>query len=199
MRIKRTFILIFTIVFSIIFIGFVCIFAPYILTSKSKLYEQGLVEKRKGFNRDVINSEHLFKALINFRIAMIKGYKGREIFINTYWCYHEIDFGHPCYRSIETVLTKGLKYYPHDIEFYYRRANARLGLRKFKDALSDYDNAILYDKTRKYEYINDAFYNRGAIKYMLGNSTGAKYDFVNAQKITTYELRVYQDYCKQWK
>ena len=183
----------------IIFLTLLYISEPYLLSSGNKLYEQGVVEMKQGIVHDMIKPDHLLKAIIYFRVAMIKGYKERSIFTNAYWCYHDYDFSHPWYRSIESVLTKGLKYYPQDIEFYFRRANARTELKEFQNALLDYDMAILLDKTRQYEYINEAFYNRGAVRYMIGDQTGARNDFIKGQKMSGYTFREYHDYCKKWK
>jgi hypothetical protein len=197
MGIKRTIKWSSLILISTIFLYLLYFFTPYLITSKDKLYDQGVLEMKQGIDYDVIKDEHLLKAVINFRIAMFKGYKERTIFINTYWCYKSL--GNHWYSSIETVLTKGLQYYPKDIEFYFRRANARAELKEFNRALSDYDMVISLDKGREYEYITEAFYERGAVRYILYDQNGAKKDFIMSQEMSSYEFREYQDYCKKWE
>ena len=197
MRIKRTIKWISFILISIILLSLLCFSTPYLLTSKNKLYEQGVVEMKLGNDYDIIRGDHLLMAIINFRVAMVKGYKERSIFINTFWCYKSL--GLHWNRSIETLMTKGLKYYPKDMEFYFRRADARTELKEFKNALLDYDMVISLDKERKYEYIIEAFYERGAIRYMYGDQNGAKKDFIKSQEMSDNEFREYKDYCKKWK
>jgi hypothetical protein len=71
--------------------------------------------------------------------------------------------------------------------------------KKYKPALDDFDKAILLDTAKRYEYINETIYERGAMRYILGDTINAFKDWQLAQKLTDHELRTYDDYCQLWK
>jgi tetratricopeptide (TPR) repeat protein len=86
--------------------------------------------------------------------------------------------------------------YPTDQEFWCRRADARLEQQEFALALDDFNNGLRLPA--KYTYLSEAFYGRGAAKYMLGQQQAAEKDRTQAQTLSGDSLRTYEDYCKRF-
>ncbi|HEX8658359.1 MAG TPA: hypothetical protein VF690_12525 [Hymenobacter sp.] len=87
-----------------------------------------------------------------------------------------------------------MTHYPTDQEFWCRRADARLERKDFALALGDFDRGLRLPA--KYAYLSQAFYGRGAARYMLGQKQEAKKDRTHAQTLSDDSLRTYEDYCK---
>ncbi|RKD16578.1 hypothetical protein BCY91_17180 [Pelobium manganitolerans] len=165
-------------------------------TSGRQFYEKGLKFYELSDGGDVYSTPELEKAIENFEKSIKKGFKERDVFDKLTWSYRILNQDN---KNMERVYSLALKNFPNDIEFYFRRGDSRKELQKYKLALEDYNKAILLDKERKYEYINSAFYERGAIKYILGDTVNANKDRDIAKSITDHKLRTYKDYCKLWK
>jgi tetratricopeptide (TPR) repeat protein len=159
-------------------------------------YEKGLSYFKLADHGDYNDQEGLKKAIAEFEKAVKNGYADRDVFDKLTWSYHLLNHD---IKNSERVYTIGLKYYPKDIEFYFRRGDDRKELKKFKPAFDDFDQAILLDTAKHYEYISDAFYQRGAMRYILEDTINAFKDWQIAQKMTNHELRTYDDYCQLWK
>ena len=159
-------------------------------------YKKGLDYFKSADHGDYHNQEGLQKAIVEFEEAIKKGYTNRDVFDRLTWSYHLLNHD---IKNSERIYTIGLKYFPRDIEFYFRRGDDRKELKKFQTAFDDFDKAILLDTAKHYEYINDAIYQRGAMRYILGDTVTAFKDWQAAQKITDHELRTYDDYCQLWK
>jgi tetratricopeptide (TPR) repeat protein len=163
---------------------------PYFFTSAKTLYARGLVAKKAGMGTDVISSTALEKAAHYFELALDKGDDSRDVFQNLYWCYA---YSHNA-AAVEAALSRGLTRYPTDQEFWCRRANARLERKAFASALADYDNGLRLPA--KYAHVSEAFYGRGAAKYMLGQKQEAEEDRTHAQRLSGDSLRTYENYCQ---
>ena len=163
---------------------------PYFFTSAKTLYQRGLVVKEAGMGTDVISPAVLEEAAHYFELALDKGYCSRDVFQNLYWCYAN---SHNA-SAMEAALSRGLTRYPTDQEFWCRRADVRLKRRDFTSALADYNNGLRLPT--KYAYLSDAFYERGAAKYMLGQKQEAETDRTHAQMLSGDSLRTYEDYCQ---
>jgi len=164
-------------------------------------YQSGLKEfnstnfvKSDAYGYDDL--EKLKIAINDFEKSIEMGYHQRDVFDNLTWCYWYLNQDN---TNMERVYSLGLKSFPNDVEFYYRRGNCRERLNKYKEAFEDFNKAILLDTTRKYEYISDAFYERGAMRYILGDKVNANNDREIAQKSTKDELKTYKVYCQRWK
>jgi tetratricopeptide (TPR) repeat protein len=166
------------------------------LKSGQELYESGLDYFRSADHGDYHDQEGLRKAIIKFEMAIEKGFKERDVFDKLTSSYH---FLNQDLENVERVYSLGLEVFPNDIEFYFRRGSCRKELKKHKGAFEDFNQTILLDSTSTSEYISSAFYERGAMRYILGDTVNANSDRKIAQGITDYELRDYSDYCRLWK
>jgi tetratricopeptide (TPR) repeat protein len=165
-------------------------FHPYFLTPAKTLYERGLAEKDKGMGTDVLDAVAIQQAARYFELALGKGYRSREVFQNLYWCYAYSHDG----PAVEMALSQGLALYPTDQEFWCRRAAARLEQEHFELALQDFNTGL--SLPTNYQYLSEAFYERGAAKYMLGQKPAAEEDRTRAQTLSGDSLRTYEDYCQ---
>lgn len=161
-----------------------------------QLYKSGLDHYSSADYGDTHDYVRLEKAISNFEKSIRKGFKDRDVFDKLTWSYRILNQDN---KNMERVYSLSLENFPNDIEFYFRRGDARKEQKKHKLALEDYNRAISLDTARKYEYINSAFYERGAMKYILGDTVNADKDREIAKSITDHELRTYHDYCQQWK
>ena len=164
--------------------------------SGQQFYQNGLDHFRSADHGDYHDQEGLKKAIKDFEKSIEKGYKERDVFDKLSSSYQLLNDD---LTSAERVYSLGLKFYPTDIEFYFRRGDCRKELRKHKESFEDFNQAIMLDTARKFEYINSAFYQRGAMRYILGDTINAEKDRQIAQSLTDHELRIYSDYCQLWK
>jgi tetratricopeptide (TPR) repeat protein len=142
---------------------------------------------------DYQENDKVESAIYYFEKANKKGFVKRELFDKLSYCYLISNDN----RNSEKILTIGLIHYPNDAEFYFDRANCRKDLKNFTGAFLDYDKVIVLDKN--FKYLNEAIYDRGAMRYILGDTIKANIDRQEAQKITDHDLRTYADYCQLWK
>lgn len=161
-----------------------------------QLYKSGLNHYTFADHGDTYDHIELEKAIEYFEKSIRKEFRDRDVFDKLTWSYRRLNQDN---KNMERIYSLALKAFPDDIEFYLRRGNARKEQKKHKLALEDYSKVILLDKERKYEYTNSAFYERGAMKYILGDTVNANKDREIAKSITDHELRTYQDYCQLWK
>lgn len=160
-----------------------------------QLYESGL-KLFSSANHECYQDEKGLNEAINcFEKAIGKGFKEREVFYNLAWCYSLKDDT----KNAERIYSDGLQYFPNDIEFYFRRGECRKKMREHQKAYNDFNQVILLDTMRKYEYISNAFYARGAMDFLLGNKMDAEEDRETAQHLSGDSLRTYADYCQLWK
>ena len=157
------------------------------------LYKIGTKRLRAADHGDYYDSDKVKSAIYYFEKATKKGVAKRELFDKLSYC-HLISNDN---RNAEKILTIGIIHYPNDAEFYFDRANCRKDMRNFNGALLDYTKVIVLDKN--FEYLNEAIYYRGAMRYILGDTIHANIDRQEAQKITDHELRMYSDYCQSLK
>ena len=161
-----------------------------------QLYKIGLEHFKSADHECYHDHDGLSKAIVDFEKSIDKGFKERDVFDKLTWSYLLLNRDN---ENAERIYSLGLQAFPNDIEFYFRRGGCRKELKKHKEAFDDFNQAILLDTTRKYEYINNAFYERGAMRYILGDTINADKDREIAKSITDHELRTYQDYCQLWK
>jgi tetratricopeptide (TPR) repeat protein len=174
----------------------ILLFSCDTLQTGQQLYKSGLDHFKSADHGDYHDYVGLEKAIADFEKSIEKGFKDRDVFdklTRSYWLLNNDK------QNAERIYTLGLLSFPNDIEFYLGRARCRKGLKKHKQAFEDFNRAILLDTTRKYEYINNAFYERGAMRYILGDTIDADKDREIAKSITDHDLRTYQDYCQLWK
>ena len=157
------------------------------------LYKIGANRLTAADHGDYQENDKVKSAIYYFEKANKKGFVKRELFDKLSYCYLISNDNH----HAEKILTLGLIHYPNDAEFYFDRANCRKDLKNFTGAFLDYDKAIVLDKN--FKYLNEAIYDRGAMRYILGDTIKANVDRQEARKITDHALRTYADYCQQWK
>ncbi len=166
------------------------------LRTGQQLYESGLDHYRDADHGDYHDGEGLSEAIIDFEKSIQKGHRERDLFDKLALSYN---FLNQDLVNEERVYSLGLLAHPKDIEFYYRRGDCRKELRKHRDAFLDYNTAVVLDTARMSEYFSSALYQRGAMRYILGDTANANRDRDIAQTITDHELRTYPDYCQLWK
>jgi tetratricopeptide (TPR) repeat protein len=161
-----------------------------------QLYKSGLDHFKSADHGDTHDYVGLEKAIADFEKSIEKGFKDRDVFdklTRSYWLLNNDK------QNAERIYTLGLLTFPNDIEFYLGRARCRKELKKHKLSFDDFNQAIILDPSRKYEYISDAYYDRGAMRYILGDTLNAEKDREIAKSISAHELRTYKDYCQLWK
>lgn len=94
------------------------------------------------------------------------------------------------------ILGLGIKYYPGNADYYLRRGGCKMDEKLFTEALPDFDSVI--SKGHK-DFLYNAYYDRGALKYLLGDTISAQQDWMIAQKKSPHQMRLYSDYCKLWE
>jgi tetratricopeptide (TPR) repeat protein len=161
--------------------------------SGTEYFESGLKNYQLGDHGDYFDDVWLNKANKDFEKAIVKGYKEREVFDKLAWSY--LHLNQSDYKNAEKVYSLGIDQFPKDGEFYFCRAMCREDQKKFKEALWDYDKAISLDTLEKFEYLSSAYYDRGAMSFILGDTISAERDRTKAQLIKNEELRAYKDYC----
>lgn len=166
------------------------------LRTGRQLYESGLEHYRHADHGDYHDGEGLSEAIEDFEKSIRKGYKDRDLFEKLALSYN---FLNQDLANEERVYSLGLLAHPKDIEFYYRRGDCRKELRKHRDAFEDYNKAVVLDTARMSEYFSSALYQRGAMRYILGDTVNAEMDKQIAQSITDHDLRDYSDYCRLWR
>ena len=174
----------------------IVLFSCDTLQTGQQLYKSGLDHYQSADHGDTHDFVGLTKAIADFEKSIKKGFKDRDVFVKLTWSYLWLNCDK---QNSERVYSLGLQTYPNDIEFYFRRGGCRKELKKYQQAYEDFNQSILLDTTRKYEYINDAFYERGAMRYILGDTINANMDREIAKSLTDYDLRTYKDYCQLWK
>jgi tetratricopeptide (TPR) repeat protein len=166
------------------------------LQTGRQLYESGLDHYRDADHGDYHEGEGLSEAIKDFEKSIQKGYKDRDVFDKLALSYN---FLNQDLVNEERVYSLGLLAHPKDIKFYYRRGDCRKELKKHKAAFEDYNEVVVLDTAKESEYLSSALYERGAMRYILGDTTNANRDREIAQSITDHELRIYSDYCQLWK
>ncbi len=160
------------------------------------LYRSGLAYYKASDHGDYHNLKLLEKAINKFEKSIKKGFGERDVFDRLATSYILLSDDN---ESAERIYSLGLKALPSDIEFFFDRGNCRKKLKDHQGAFFDFNQAISLDTTKTYEYRYSAYYERGAMRYILGDTVNATKDRVIAQKMTDYDLRTYHDYCQLWK
>lgn len=161
-----------------------------------QLYNRGLNHFKSADHGDYQDHDGLNKAIWYFEKSIAKGYKERDVFDILTRSYLLLNDDN---QNAERIYSLGLQTFPSHIEFYFRRGVCRKKLKKHQQAFEDFNQAILLDTARKYIFINNAFYERGAMRHILGDTINASKDREIAQSLTKHELRTYPDYCELWK
>lgn len=160
------------------------------------LYRSGLVYYKAADHGDYFNLKLLEKAINKFEKSIKKGLEERDVFDKLATSYILLNNDR---ESAERIYSLGLKKHPNDIEFYFYRGNCRKELKEYHGAFSDFNQAISLDKKEEYVYRNSTYYERGAMRYILGDTVNAFEDRAIAQKMTDHALRAYSDYLRLWK
>jgi tetratricopeptide (TPR) repeat protein len=173
----------------------------FIYKSRPSLSGQTYFERAEksfkiGTSTDVVDDSIFEDAIDNYEKAIDKGITKRAVFNNLVTSYL---FFNRDYRKAKRTLNKAIEIYPNDAEFYFDRGNCEKELKNYKEAFLDYDKCVKLVGTQKTDYIKAAIYERGAMRYLLGDYANAAKDLKLAQSKTDYELRTYDDYCRLFK
>ena len=192
-------VLIIFIVIDLCYVGFFVIAGanPFMFTSEKEIYQMGVDELSIGIKDEVNKRGHIEKAIKYFEMAKKRGYNERDLYVRLHESYQQLGDR----NKEEEVLTKALELFPKDKEFLLYRGLSRLQQKKYPLAQTDFNQIITIDTTSKdtSEYLDDAFYNKGAITYKQGDTTKAAIDFKIAQGLTTDTLKKYDVYLKTLK
>jgi tetratricopeptide (TPR) repeat protein len=185
------------IVFLSIDLLFVAFFAasytnPYMLLSGTQIFEMGKDEFKKG-EQDTAGTASLEKAAKYFEKALQKGYKERELFVSLYQCYDRLNNN----EKVQETLGKALELFPKDVELFYYKAAWEMETKKYKEAYADFNNAItLPFDSAEFQLIDAAYYNRGAISFIQGDTAKAFEDYRKANQLAGDTLEAYEVYVK---
>ncbi len=161
---------------------------PYFFTDTKKIQKTGEAKLEEG----ILGNKNAFKeASYYFNSLIEQGHGDRQTYELLYWSYrYDKNFA-----QAEKTLTEALREYPNDPGFLYHRAEMRLELGKYEQALEDYNAAIPASAGKDYLY--DALYGRGAARYKLGQKEAAETDRLKAQGLTRDTLQAYAIYFKE--
>ncbi len=161
-----------------------------------QLYKNGLTHFESSDHGDYYDQEELKKAISQFEKSIEKGFYEREVY---YWLSLSYLFFNSDNENAERIYSLGVNKFQNDIGFHFGRGSCRKKMRKHKEAFEDFNKVILLDTSRKYEYLSNAFYERGAMSFILGDTINAIKDRDTAQSMKSHQLRTYKDYCQLWK
>jgi tetratricopeptide (TPR) repeat protein len=167
---------------------------PNYLTSEHIQYKIGMFIMKTARQDDIIFADRFENAAKYLQLSVDKGLNDRMVFHDLYVCY---DMSHHDDKA-EITLDKAIEFYSDDFEFRYLRGEKRKELKKHRLALEDFNAALTIDSTEN-EQVYSAYYNRGAMTYILGDSLTAMKDWRTACKIAGRELRDYSDYSLVWR
>ncbi len=188
------------IILIVIDLGFVIFFTatyfnPFMLMSSSQIYNMGKEEFRKG-EADTTSDEAIKKAVKFFNVAYKKGYKEKELFVSLFQSYQRLNED----EKAEEALNNAIAIYPQDVELYYYRGEHWMGHKKYKEAYNDFNSAItLPFDSAEFELIDAAYYNRGAISWIQGDTAKANVDYWKANALAGDTLTSYDVYTKDLK
>lgn len=143
---------------------------------------------------DIIFADRFESAANYLQLSVDRGENDRVVFYDLFVCY---DMSHHDDKA-EITLDKAIEFYPDDFEFHYLRGEKRKELKKHRLAFEDFNTALTLDSTEN-EQVYSAYYNRGAMTFILGDSLTAMKDWKTASKMVGRELRDYSDYCLVWR
>jgi tetratricopeptide (TPR) repeat protein len=161
---------------------------PYFFTDTKKIQKTAEAKLEEG----ILGNKNAFKEASYYLISLIEqGDDDRQTHELLYWSYrYDKNF-----TQAERALNQALGKYPGDLGFLYHRAEMRLELGKYEQALEDYNTVI--PKSEGKTYLHDALYGRGAARYKLGQKTEAEADRLKAQELTRDTLETYTVYFKE--
>jgi tetratricopeptide (TPR) repeat protein len=163
--------------------------------SGKMLYNLGVEDMEKGNHEDYNDWNKIESAIGYFEAAVNHGYDERNLFDSLAYCYHVLNDKQNEIR----VYSLGLAKYPNDAGFLFDRGTCYQEMKNPENALKDFD--VLIKTNPAYKYYNNAVFKRGAMRYILNDTLGAKADYVKARKINPkdYNFKLYFDYCRLWQ
>jgi tetratricopeptide (TPR) repeat protein len=128
------------------------------------------------------NMDELGKAAAYFEQANANGYHTKTAYLNMAHYYQ----GTSNYKQEAAAYTGILKLCPDSSDYYFYRAGCRHSMKDYKGALQDYNEAL--KPGNHLTYLTDAYYMRGAMKYLLNpkDTTAAETDRKMAAKHNVY-------------
>jgi tetratricopeptide (TPR) repeat protein len=161
---------------------------PNLFVSGRVLYEFGVEKCREADHGDYNDGDKMKRAAFYFEKAISSGFTQRDIYERLSGCYWKLGDK----VKVEYIYSLGIKQYPNDVDFYFYRGQCRKELKDAQGAFEDYDEVIRLNLN--YKYISEAYYDRGAMRYVLGDTLGAEADRLQTQKLVGSEWRTYEDY-----
>jgi tetratricopeptide (TPR) repeat protein len=180
-------------VISIVVLIALLYFYPNLFLSGKMLYKIGLFQYRRGDHGDYDDWGKMKSAAFYFEKALYNGFRNKDLYEHLAHCYGILQDK----VNAEKTYTLGIEQYPKDVEFHFYRGAYRKELKDFRGAFIDYDSVIKLNP--KSEYIKNAYFDRGAMSYLLGDTVSAKFDRLQVKKLAGYDWRTYEDYCKRFQ
>ncbi|MBX0332263.1 tetratricopeptide repeat protein [Pontibacter sp. HSC-14F20] len=161
---------------------------PYFFANTKKMRKNAEAKLEEG----IMGNPNAFKEASYFFNSLIdQGHGDHQTHDLLYWSYrYDKNF-----TQAEEALNEALEVYPDDLGFLYHRAEMRLELGKYEEALHDYNAVIPAANDKSFYY--DALYGRGAARYKLGLKEEAEEDRLKAQALTQDTLQTYAVYFKK--
>lgn len=147
------------------------------------------------------NTEEFKQAGIYFSRALTKGYRPKTGYDHLWEYYNFAGDNIEVAKKQEAGYTSLIEAFPDSLKYWNSRALNRLNYKNYKGALEDL-NYIVNTK-RNYENLEEIYYMRGAVKYVLDqkDTTDAEADRMKALKLleTNATLDTYYVHCKVLK
>ena len=163
---------------------------PNFFLSGKMLYKIGLFQYNQGNHGDYNDWRKTRSAAFYFEKALDNDYRVREVYSRLSHCYWILNDK----ANAEKTYSLGIEEFPKDAEFYSYRGDCRAELKNYQGAFGDYDSVIKLNARSRYLY--DAYFARGAMRYILGDTVTANIDRLQAEKLSGKDLRTYKDYCR---
>ena len=143
------------------------------------------------------NMDEMEQAGNYYRRAFTTGYRPKTGYDSLRQYYYTVGD----YKKQEAGFTALLQAYPDSIKYWYDRAINRQQQKNYQGALQDLNKVL--KPGSNFKELEDAYFRRGAVKYMLNpkDTADAEADRIAAQKLTkpSTPLITYHDYCSFWK
>ncbi|MGZ4048616.1 MAG: tetratricopeptide repeat protein [Bacteroidia bacterium] len=162
-------------------------------TSDCKSYKEGIAYFKLHYHGDYMDKGAQEETIRLLEKAIEEGCSNYDLYYKLYFC---------CNWNGETekadqYISKAIQLdSSKNIELYYWRGELNMKLKKFNEALSDYQ---YYVSDKKASELSTGYYRIGALQYVLGDSINSQESMTKAVELNQgRKLRDYEDFARSW-